>query len=150
MSSELMDRIGTYWDENKHNAQKGRSAGDLYTKESMDLNISVDNFSEPWGDYRKQLQVCLDNYFKEYPESDTLQNTFNIHENYNLQWYAKGGGFKSWHHENAGNLLHIHRHLVFMTYIDDVPDAGTFFKYYHAILSLVLLNISYDVLNISS
>ena len=128
MPSELMDRIGAYWDENKHNAHKGAS-GNLYTKASMDLDISVDDFSEPWGDYRKHLQVCLDNYFKEYPESDTLQNTFNIHENYNLQWYAKGGGFKSWHLENAGNLASIHRHLVFMTYVDDVPNAGTCFKY---------------------
>ena len=129
MPSELMDRIGAYWDENKHNAHKGAS-GNLYTKESMDLDISVDDFSEPWGDYRKHLQVCLDNYFKEYPESDTLQNTFNIHENYNLQWYAKGGGFKSWHLENAGNLASIHRHLVFMTYLNDVLDKGET-EWYH-------------------
>ena len=128
MPSELMDKIGTFWDENKDKAHKGLS-GDMYTKESKDIDISVDDFSEPWGDYRKYLQLCLKDYFKEYPESDTMQQAFDIHESYNLQWYAKGGGFKSWHHENAGNLLHIHRHLVFMTYIDDVPDAGTFFKY---------------------
>ena len=63
MPSELMDRIGTYWDENKDNAHKGLS-GDMYTKESMDLDIAVDDFSEPWGDYRKELQICLDSYFE--------------------------------------------------------------------------------------
>ena len=128
MPSELMDRIGTYWDDNKDKAIKG-SSGDRYVKDSMEISIAADDFSQPWREYRKQLQGCLDNYFKEYPESDTMQDAFDINENYNLQWYAKGGGFKSWHHENGGDVMHIHRHLVFMTYIDDVPDAGTHFKY---------------------
>ena len=79
--------------------------------------------------YERWLHTIKD-YFKEYPESDTMQQAFDIHESYNLQWYAKGGGFKSWHHENAGNLLHIHRHLVFMTYLNDVTEGGET-EFYH-------------------
>ena len=132
MPSELMDRTGTFWDNNKEKAIGGALSGDIYDsgcKESMDIHIRIDDFSEPWGDYRKELQLCLDSYFEKYPEADTMQEPFNIHEEYNLQWYKRGGGFKHWHHENPGEMYNIHRHLVFMTYLDDVPDGGTFFKY---------------------
>ena len=39
MPSELMDRIGTYWDENKDKAIKG-SSGDRYVKDSMEISIT--------------------------------------------------------------------------------------------------------------
>ena len=46
-----------------------------------------------------------------------------------MQWYQKGGGYHTWHHENDGSRRNIHRHLVFMTYLNDATNAGTQFKY---------------------
>ena len=128
MPKELMDKIDLWWNENKDYVAAGLS-GPEYEKDSMDLGIEPYDFNEPWGSYRDELQLCLNDFLNQFPEADKLQQSFNIHENYNLQRYLKGGGFKSWHHENAGDFQGVHRHLVFMTYIDDVPDAGTFFKY---------------------
>lgn len=128
MPSDVIDNINQFWENNKEKAGKGY-AGNGYDKESMELPIDANNFDEPFGSYRKELQNCLNQYFKTYPESDEYQQLFDIHGGYNLQWYPKNGGFKSWHYENAGSFESIHRHLVFMTYLDDVPNGGTMFKY---------------------
>jgi|21_taG_2_1085346.scaffolds.fasta_scaffold22767_4 hypothetical protein len=130
MPSFVIDDINKFWENNKEKARKGQTGDNsMYVKDSMDISIGAYNFDEPFGSYRNELQKCLDQYCKTYPESDKQQQHFNIHANYNLQWYPKDGGFKTWHHENAGTLESIHRHLVFMTYLDDVPNGGTMFKY---------------------
>ena len=122
MPSELMDRIGKHWDDNKEKANKGLS-GDMYTKESMDIHIEVDDFSEPWGDYRRYLQLCLEDYFKKYPEADTMQQ--GIVEPINIQKYAPGGGYYQYHTERgSADGIQSSRHLVFMTYLNNVSDCG--------------------------
>ena len=51
-------------------------------------------------------------------------------ETYNIQHYKKGEGFKADHCERDGQLSkNIKRCLVFMTYLNDVDDGGTIFKY---------------------
>ena len=44
-----------------------------------------------------------------------------------IQYYRPGQGYKEWHSErtSGGNR----RCLVFMTYLNTVPEAGTHFKY---------------------
>ena len=131
MPHDIIDNIWDFWTENKHTADQGCTPeGDVYggIKDSLDLGIRADEFLGPWGSYREHLQLCLDDYLIQYPAAGDVAK-FNIYEGYNLQWYPKGGGFKSWHHENDGNKIRIHRHLVFMTYCNDVPDAGTHFKH---------------------
>jgi hypothetical protein len=49
---------------------------------------------------------------------------------YNLQYYEPNQGFKEWHYENTGSLNSFHRHLVFMTYLNDVENGGTEFQDY--------------------
>ena len=133
MPHNIIDDIYDYWNnptngEIKSKGRYGKQKISPSTKDSIDLSISPNNFDKPWDTYRKYLQDCVDDYLLQYPDADKVV-PFNLLENYNLQWYPKGGGFKSWHHENAGDVRGIHRHLVFMTYIDDVPEAGTAFKY---------------------
>ena len=50
----------------------------------------------------------------------------------NIQHYEPGGGFKIFHCENSTKDT-INRHLVFMTYLNDVNDGGTIFKYQNLI-----------------
>jgi hypothetical protein len=132
MPESVIDDINEYW--NSPEAQQYKFSGqsdlklDLDAKESIDISIRPEDDSNPWSEYRKYLQGCLNNYLKLFPGSDLVE-TFNIREKYNLQWYPKSGGFKKWHAECLGNIWNIHRHLVFMTYCGDVPDAGTHFKY---------------------
>ena len=73
------------------------------------------------------LQRSLEQYIKLYSHVDTFTK-FDILEPLNLQWYPKGGGFKKWHFEAASPPF-ISRILVYMTFLNDVPDGGTMFKY---------------------
>ena len=44
-----------------------------------------------------------------------------------IQHYKPGQGFKAWHTERANVTMN--RSLVYMTYLNDVPDGGTQFYY---------------------
>ena len=134
MPHDIIDDICDYWNnptngEIKSKGRYGKQKISPSTKDSIDLSISPNNFDKPWDTYRKYLQDCVDDYLLQYPDADKKVQLFNIRERYNIQWYPKGGGYKTWHHENAGNRMEAHRHLVFMTYCNDLPNAGTQFKY---------------------
>ena len=53
---------------------------------------------------------------------------YQLIENYNIQHYEPGEGFKGWHAERT-NYISSKRVLVFMTYLTDTKNAGTEFKY---------------------
>ena len=133
MPHDIIDDICDYWNnptngEIKSKGRYGKQKISPNTKDSIDLSISPNNFDKPWDTYRKYLQDCVDDYLLQYPDANKVQ-VFDIREVYNIQWYPKGGGYKVWHHENAGNRKQGHRHLVFMTYCNDLSNAGTQFKY---------------------
>ena len=67
-------------------------------------------------------------YIKKYPHMNENAE-FGIGETYNTQKYPIGGGFKIWHYENDFKSFNYDRCLVFMTYLNDVEDGGTSFKY---------------------
>ena len=59
-----------------------------------------------------------------------------ITENINIQYYRPGGGYKEWHTERIGKMLpSSNRHLVFMTYLNDVADEGGTEFYYQRLKS---------------
>jgi prolyl 4-hydroxylase len=97
-------------------------------KESTDLKISAGNFDNIIDVYRYNLQKCLEQYFKKYEHSEKTSR-FTIVQDYQFQKYPINGGFKKWHFENTGIDHHVFRHLVFMTYLNDVEDGGTEFYY---------------------
>lgn len=103
-------------------------------KESIDISISPSNMDQPFMDYRIELQNCLNEYIKIYPHINHM-NKFDIVENYNIQHYPLGGGFKVEHCERDGSLTKsIKRCLVFMTYLNDLDDGGTKFVYQNRII----------------
>ena len=132
----LCDRMVSFFNENKKYALPGgfykigadEPVIDKEHKESLDLGISAHHHYQPWDDYQDHLQESLLEYLKVYTEADTHYSKFAIVENYNLQHYPIGGGFKDWHFE-ADCVDKSRRVLVFMTFLNDVPDGGTMFKY---------------------
>lgn len=98
-------------------------------KQATEIHISPNNHEKPFGDYRGELQNCLDLYIKTYPHVNNMFS-FNIAEAYNIQHYKKNEGFKIEHFERTGQFDYtIKRCLVFMTYLNDVDDGGTKFIY---------------------
>ena len=97
-------------------------------KESKEVAVDFHNEDEPFHTYKIHLNKVIENYVEKYPYMG--ENTeFALRENYNLQKYPVGGGFKVWHCENDFKSFNYDRCLVFMTYLNDVEDGGTSFKY---------------------
>ena len=107
-----------------HNGNKGTHNK---IKQSLDIPISSKMEDYPFFAYRIYLQQCMDNYIEKYKFVGGL-DPFNINQDYNLQYYPPGGGFKTWHSERINPIVS-KRVFVFMTYLNDVEDGGTDFYY---------------------
>lgn len=89
---------------------------------------SKDNLLETTPDlcdwYIKELQKVVEGYIEKYPWCDKYA-AWKIAEGVNVQLYPPGGGFFSWHTERGSCVPPFSgRHLVFMTYLNDVTDGG--------------------------
>jgi prolyl 4-hydroxylase len=71
--------------------------------------------------YIKALHGVLTRYKIKYPHSDGV-SSYSI-ESLQVQKYKQGEGFFEWHTERCA-LGNVFRHLVFMTYLNDVEDGG--------------------------
>ena len=101
-------------------------------KQSTELVINPNDFesNNAGFNYFKELKKCLNKYKKEFDESDKGIRPYSVRENVKIQYYKPGEGFWNYHKENGGHKADIKRHLVFMTYLNDVTDkGGTQFKY---------------------
>jgi hypothetical protein len=104
---------------------------DKALKDSVDVIIPPGNFAEPIvARYLANLNLVVDEYVKKFRAS-SLVDRWGVTENINIQWYRPMGGYKEWHTERYGKSLpSCHRHLVFMTYLNDVFDEGGT-EFYH-------------------
>jgi len=126
----ICDDIIKYFNDNKEKAIDGTINYKLLKKEkkSKEIIFSSDYNEYPLKDYKVYLQKVLELYLKKYVYANNV-NFFNIIDNIKIQYYKKNEGFKSWHFERTGVNHSIKRHLVFMTYLNDVNDGGTDFYY---------------------
>ena len=79
--------------------------------------------------YNVHLQAILDSYKQKYEWVDRV-NSYRVVEDMSIQHYKPGEGFYAWHMENNGHGFSRNRHLVFMTYLNDVQNGGTEFLYF--------------------
>lgn len=109
--------------------KQGLSGYDMIDKDTKD-SIDVAGKDIPY--YYDYLNVCIEKYKQTYIFSDKDQYYYDVLECPNIQYYPPGGGFKIWHYENTwqrdvnnpNDLTMAKRHLVFMTYLNDVTDEG--------------------------
>ena len=139
MPEKLCDNIIEFYNLHKSKSGRGESYSNIYgkaksivdenIKDSYDLSINHFYGEPPFEEYRILLQKCLENYIEKYDDVNSLKK-FNINEPYNIQYYKPNGGYKIWHFENAGRTDRV---FAFMTYLNDVDDGGTEFKYQNLI-----------------
>lgn len=87
---------------------------DVILNENADLKLR----------YTNHLQNCINAYIKKYPWCNEYGSFADL-EITNIQYYPANGGYFQWHTERGnGKLPCSARHLVFMTYLNDVTDAG--------------------------
>ena len=70
--------------------------------------------------YFKELQIGYNAYITKYGDIQNIMMHTNTE--HHIQYYKPGGGFKVWHFERG--QANINRMLVYMTYLNDVPDGG--------------------------
>lgn len=81
-------------------------------------------------EYLTELQKVLDQYIKDFPWCNEFAS-WSVISSTNLQYYPAGGGFKEWHCERGAAVHPVgSRHLVFMTYLNDVEEGGGT-EFYH-------------------
>ena len=104
-----------------HRSSDTFSTIDKSEKDSTDIVLMLD--TDIGQRYVNELQKALDMYKIKFIGSDKVA-AYTV-EAVNIQKYNPHGGFKMWHQERSGALPPGgYRHLVFMTYLNDVEDKG--------------------------
>ena len=126
VGEQVCDDLVAYHAEKDEYKSVGVAGGqvDHNIKESTDVIFYNSSTDPRIQRYFQQLQMGYDQYIEKY----NLQHLYLKTEDHNLlQHYPVGGGFKVWHFErDRGDEA---RQLVYMTYLNDVPDGGTAWKY---------------------
>ena len=122
-----------FFENNKKRQFKGLIGGavslQVNDRVKKSIDISMSGHDSIFDNYNNQLQKCIDLYMMKYPEVRKHYATFySTIENYNIQKYKPGDGFYDWHCERNSRSVS-RRCLVWMTYLNDVTEGGTEFKY---------------------
>jgi prolyl 4-hydroxylase len=130
ISKSICKSLIHFFEKNKHRQSEGFIGNDRIDKNGKEsIDISLNTFDSALDEYNGALQKCLELYNKKYPETEKLYSKYVNHiEKINIQRYLPNQGFKVWHCERAG-IGSTSRCLVFMTYLNDVKNGGTEFKY---------------------
>ena len=119
------DRKGLVKPGRMYTAGRNETSVDLSQKESFDVSVSEipndlqDEFGVPL--YSRELQRCTQEYVQRYRHLKVV--SFGVTETPVIQHYRPGGGFKAEHFERS-NLATAARMLTWMTFLNDVTDAG--------------------------
>jgi hypothetical protein len=125
---ELLDGLFEYYKNNEEYKYRSDDGGwDKETKWSTDVGILSGSNNKFIKSYIGYLEKGLSAYCQKYKH---FHSELCIQEGFNIQHYGPGQGYYQWHNERPIHQSH-QRALVFMTYLNDVPDGGgTEFAYY--------------------
>lgn len=126
----ICDQLIDYHKKNSEYKQKGcvnKSSG-IEIDENIKKSIDVYFYNPSKDKSILALFDVLSQAVYEYMKYYNLNQTLKTDTANNIQYYPPGGGFKVWHHERDNRLVS-NRQLVYMLYLNDVPEGGTEFKY---------------------
>ena len=94
-------------------------------KDSLDNPVFIGISDTRVRDFTGEVNRVVNNYVDRFPLC-AKTNVWKMEEFFNLQYYKPGGGYHMWHCERqSSSRSNTYRHLVWMTYLNDVPDGGT-------------------------
>lgn len=85
---------------------------------SLDMNVDL------MMEYEDMVNRVLEQYKAFYKYSHEGIDAFSVSYPWNIQKYEPSKHYSVWHCENNGRPQYRKRHLAFMTYLNDVTDAG--------------------------
>ena len=128
-NTSICDDLIEFFERNKTAQKPGRvSDGKLNTtvKNSTDIFIAPDDLKDEKfrvvSRYIEQLKVCYSDYLEQWGFLKGFLPKVYIGP-FNIQKYDVGGHFGTLHSERT-DLIHLHRMLAWMTYLNDVPKSG--------------------------
>jgi hypothetical protein len=130
----ICDKLINYH-KNSDKKEVGKVSGiDTFEKEDFSVKKSTDVKISEMNDvvkvYFDLLQEVLNQYTNKFKMCNE-QSAFTIIEPLNIQHYLPNEGFYKWHCERGNSKFPVSsRHLVFMTYLNDVNDGGETEFYY--------------------
>jgi hypothetical protein len=123
----VCDEIIDYFDTHPERFSSGKLGGnkvDESCKKSTDMDFDTISASLTQR-YYDNLGGVLREYCEQYEHCDKNVGPWGMVESPNIQKYNPGDGFYVWHSERSTARRPVsERHLVFMTYLNDVTDAG--------------------------
>ena len=129
IDKKLCDKLIDYF-ESSEAKFKGTTGPEIYDpklKQTTEVYFTPnDNY---FNDYALQLKNVVSEYSKIFEYSDKTQYIWSLDPLIKIQKYSKGEGYHVWHNENTGSPDTNKRHLVFMTYLNDVKGGETGFLY---------------------
>ena len=124
IDKSLCDNIIESFEANNNLTTPGLSGGAIRENIKKSEDQLLKEYPHLYKRYMNKLQGVVSEYINEYEWCD-MYNPFDVDDLTNIQKYVPNNGFFGWHTERAGNHPEIqNRHLVFMTYLNDVTDAG--------------------------
>ncbi len=123
ISETMCDKLVKFYEDNPD-----RYVSDKYCYGKTSSEIILNREDAIYKEYDGHLDNVLKNYLKKYKYADNTVK-FEITPSIKIQYYKPGQGFPTYHFENDGRDECKKRHLVFMTYLNTVKNAGTEFKY---------------------
>mmetsp|Transcript_60478 Transcript_60478/g.136701 ORF Transcript_60478/g.136701 Transcript_60478/m.136701 type:complete len:276 (-) Transcript_60478:473-1300(-) len=103
----------------------GRAVVDETKKDSLEISFLPEDSRPEWRRYLSALQQVMPRYVEKYPYSANYVGEWGLSSPTNFQHYPPGGGYKVYHTERRDRKEPgASRHLVFMTYMNDVTDQG--------------------------
>ena len=120
MPETICEQILQYCDDNTEQFNQ------IDTEHKQCRQITITTEQPELSDYIEQLNSMISDYLSYWSPGEQHK----IMTEFNIQSYAPGEGFTDWHHERGTTEGIIgERSLVFMTYLNTVPDGGTHFKH---------------------
>ena len=94
-------------------------------KDSLDNPVFIGITDPRVRDFTGEVNRVMSNYVDRFPLC-AKTNIWKMEEFFNLQYYKPGGGYHLWHCERqSSSRSNTYRHMVWMTYLNSVPDGGT-------------------------
>jgi prolyl 4-hydroxylase len=125
------DLIKLFKNSNNKILGKTNNGVDKKIKDSLDLQLTLADIPQHRSLqlYFEQLLNCVNLYKKKYKFCDTIVTKWGTENRFNIQKYTPSQGYHAWHCEKSGTESS-KRHLVFMTYLNDVKEGGETEWYY--------------------
>jgi len=129
---KVCDQLINLFDNNSHLHEEG-SMGislDVDPKKKKCKEIHFYPSSLEMSDYLENLQIICNEYITKFPYSN-YYNPWGIVEGIKIKKYSPEEAYFAWHCERDTNAAPVSsRHLVFMTYLNDVKLGGET-EFYH-------------------